>query len=223
MHGQSHTDRERELATLAKRQHGVVSRRQLTALGIGRGAIDARLRLSRLHPIHRGVYAVGHAPLSLRARWMAAVLAYGDEAVLSHQSAAALWGLMRPKSLPIDVTSHRGRPGRSGIRLHRSHLAEDERAVEAGIPVTSVPRTLLDLAGVVGEQPLARAFEEADRLKLLRMPALERICTQAGKRKAWLLFAVSSMPPRHRSSPVRHWRTASPSSTETTLPTCQNQ
>lgn len=113
---------------------------------------------------------------------MAAVLAYGDGAVLSHRSAAALWGLARSRA-PIDVTGPRGRPGRKGIRLHRSPVADDERAVEAGIPVTSLPRTLLDLAEVVDEQRLKRAFEEADRLKLLRMPELERVCAQAGRRK----------------------------------------
>ncbi|HXS47141.1 MAG TPA: DUF559 domain-containing protein [Solirubrobacterales bacterium] len=113
---------------------------------------------------------------------MAAVLAYGKEAVLSHRSAAALWDLMRSRS-PIDVTCQRGRSGRKGILLHRSHVRDDERTDQAGIPVTSLPRTLLDLASVVDEQRLKRAFEEADRLKLLRIPEMELACARAGRRK----------------------------------------
>ncbi len=160
-----------------------MARRQLAALGLGRGAIDARVRIGHLGVLHRGVYAMGHFPLSIRGRWLAAVLACGDRAVLSHRSAACLWGLARPRRGPIDVTNPRGSHGPAGIHLHRSKLAEDERAVEARIPITSVPRTLLDLAEVLDEDGLRRAFEEADRLKLLRMPELERVCAQAGRRK----------------------------------------
>jgi very-short-patch-repair endonuclease len=175
--------RERGLAALAGRQHGVVGRDQLLALGLGDGAIKARLQLGQLHSIHRGVYSVGHGRLTVRSKWLAAVLASGDGAVLSHGSAAALWGLMRPRWSPVDITSSHGRPGRDGIVLHRSPLQDDERAVEARIPVTSVARTLLDLAGVLDGDSLQRAFEEADRLKLLQLPELERICARAGKRK----------------------------------------
>jgi very-short-patch-repair endonuclease/predicted transcriptional regulator of viral defense system len=192
MHGQSHTlrkrraerrERERRIGTLAERQHGVVARRQLAALGLGRGAIDARVRIGHLQVLHRGVYAMGHVPLSIRGRWLAAVLACGDRAVLSHRSAACLWGLARPRRGPIDVTNPRGSHGPAGIRLHRSKLTEDEWTVEARVPITSVARTLLDLAEVLDEDGLRRAFEEADRLKLLRMPELERVCVRAGRRK----------------------------------------
>src|SRR3954471_20896603 len=79
------------IAALADRQHGVVERTQLTSLGLRRGAIEWRVQRERLHPVHRGVYAVGHHVLSVRGRWMAAVLAAGPHAVLSHRSAAALW------------------------------------------------------------------------------------------------------------------------------------
>ncbi len=134
---------------------------------------------------------------------MAAVLAYGDGAVLSHRSAAALWGLMRPRWSPIEVTSRHGRAGRPRILLHRSRVANDELAVEAEIPVTSLPRTLLDLAEVVDELRLRRAFEEADRLKLLRMPELERVCARAGRRKGLVtlrrLIAAATAPATTRS------------------------
>jgi very-short-patch-repair endonuclease len=175
--------REQELAAMGRRQHGVVARRQLAALGIGNGAIKARLRLGQLHAVHRGVYSLGHRSLTIRGAWLAAVLACGDEALLSHRSAAALWGLTRPRRSPVEVTSRHGRTGRDGILLHHSPLADGERSIEAGIPVTSVARTLLDLAEVLDEDGLRRAFEEADRLKLLRMPALEQVCARAGKRK----------------------------------------
>ena len=192
MHGQSHAlrggrverfERERQIGALAEKQQGVVTRRQLAALGLGRGAIDARVRIGHLRVLHRGVYAIGHGPLSLRGRWLAAVLARGDQAVLSHRSAACLWGLARPRHGQVDVTNPQGSRGPAGIRLHRSKLASDERTVEARIPVTTVARTLLDLAEVLDEDGLRQAFEEADRLKILRMPALEQVCARAGKRK----------------------------------------
>lgn len=196
-------ERERGLASLATRQHGVVARRQLVALGLGRGAIDARVGSGRLHPLHRGVYAYGHRRLGLRGFWMAAVLAYGDGALLSHGSAGSLWGLMRARASPIDVTALHGRPGRKGIRLHRSRVGDDERATQAGIPVTSLPRTLLDLAEVVDEDRLTRAFEEADRLGLLRMPAIEQVCAQAGNRRGLAalrrLIAAAKAPVTTRS------------------------
>lgn len=192
MHGQSHAlqdgraerlTRERQIRALAERQQGVVARRQLAALGLGRGAIDARVRIGHLRVLHRGIYAMGHGPLSLRGRWLAAVLACGDRAVLSHRSAACLWGLVRPRRGQIEVTNPQGSRGPADIRLHRSKLTSDERTVEAKIPITTVARTLLDLAEVLDEDGLRRAFEEADRLKLLRLPALEQVCARAGKRK----------------------------------------
>src|SRR4030088_860250 len=82
-----------EVAALAERQHGVVARAQLDALGVGRGAVEHRLEEGRLHGLHRGVYAVGHRVIPREGHWMAAVLAMGSEAVLSHRSAAALWGM----------------------------------------------------------------------------------------------------------------------------------
>src|SRR3954469_5452973 len=114
------------IAALADRQHGVVARRQLVALGLSARAIEHRLERGRLHLLHRGVYAVGHRVLSQRGRWMAAVLACGEGAVLSHRSAAALWGI-RPTSRPgIEVTTARQLRPRTGLLPHRAVLPADE-------------------------------------------------------------------------------------------------
>jgi Protein of unknown function (DUF559) len=118
-----------------------------------------------------------------RGHWLAAVLACGDGAVLSHLSAGALWGLIGYRRGPVDVTSATGRPGRAGIALHQTKVNDDERNVTARIPVTSVSRTLVDLAGILDSTRLRRAFEEADRLRLLDTKALLRSCDRAGGRR----------------------------------------
>lgn len=195
---------ERQLTQLATRQHGVVARDQLLNLGLGRGAIDARVRSGRLHVIHRGVYMVSRTRIGQRGHWLAAVLAYGDEALLSHGSAAALWGLMRGSGSVTDVTSWRGRPGRRGIRLHRSQVKPSERARRDGIPVTCPARTLLDVAEVVDSDRFARVFEEADRLGLLEMRVLEELCEAAEGRRGVTacrqMIAAATAPVTTRST-----------------------
>ncbi len=179
--------KERELARLATRQHGVIARRQLLALGFGEEAIKVRLDAERLQALHREVFAVGHARVSRQGRRIAAVLAYGDGALLSHHSAAALWGLMRPRAGAIDVTAPVGRQGihrRDGIWIHRGRLHPEDRANCAGIPVTTVARTLFDLAEVVDLKQLESAWEEADRLKLLRLTEVEAVSERGYGRRA---------------------------------------
>lgn len=154
------------MAELSMRQHGVVTRAQLLELGLGRRAIGHRLERGRLHPIHRGVYAVGHPELSRAARWTAAVLAGGPGAVLSHRCAGALWGIRSDSRSRIEVTTPRGQHARPGIQFHRSWLPPDEVTVRDGIPVTTVPRTLFDLAAVVDQRQLERAVNEAEVLRL---------------------------------------------------------
>ncbi|HEY5943793.1 MAG TPA: type IV toxin-antitoxin system AbiEi family antitoxin domain-containing protein, partial [Solirubrobacterales bacterium] len=109
------------IARIAALQHGVVTAAQLSAVGLGRMAISERSRNSRLHRIHQGVYAVGHKGLSLHGRIMAAVLASGPEAVLSHASAAVFWQLLYPIKGPVhvSVSTISGRKRRCGILLHR--------------------------------------------------------------------------------------------------------
>jgi hypothetical protein len=156
---------DRAIADLARRQHGVVSRKQLLGLGLGRGAIGHRVAVGRLHPVHAGAYAVGHPLTSRHGRWMAAVLVAGEGAVLSHRCAAALWGIGPGSPGLAEVTSPR-RGSRRGMTLHWSRLAADEVTRVDGIPVTSVARTLLELAGVLRPRALERALDEAERLRL---------------------------------------------------------
>jgi very-short-patch-repair endonuclease len=151
------------IAALAGRQHGVVGRAQLLAAGIEATAIKRRVQASRLHPLYRGVYAVGHLVLSQRGRWMAATLA--TNAVLSHRSAGALWSL-RPWTGRIELTAPRGTTQRQALLLHRAVLADDEITARDGIPVTTPARTLLDLAAVLQRHQLQQAINEAERLRL---------------------------------------------------------
>lgn len=157
---------DRAIAAVAERQHGIVARSQLTSLGLGRRAIAHRLECGRLHAVHRGVYAVGHRVLSQQGRWMAAVLASGPGAALSHEAAAASWGLRTTARSRIDVTAPAKRGSRRGIRFHSAVLPADEVTVAGGVPVTTPPRTLLDLAGAVRPHALARAVDEAEALRL---------------------------------------------------------
>jgi len=163
------------IAELAARQHGVVTWRQLLAVGLGRGAIEHRNRSGRLHRLHRGVYAVGHRRLSREGRWMAAVLALGEGAVLSHRSAAALWDLRPSAAGKIDVTvpARTGRARRSGVRVHRSSaLPASEVTRHDTIAVTTVARTLLDLAEIVPSSSSQRALERAEGLRLFDLRAI---------------------------------------------------
>jgi REase_MTES_1575/Transcriptional regulator, AbiEi antitoxin len=173
-----------EVGELAQRQHGVVAHRQLTDIGLSPSAIRRRLGLGRLHPVHRGVYAVGHSGLSGHGRWIAAVLACGPSALLSHGTAAALWAIISSSSAQIHVVAARTRNGRRGIVLHRPrYLPEEDRAVVDGIPVTSVARTLVDLAGVLPGQRLKHAVDEAERLQLFDLRAVERVMHRGHARR----------------------------------------
>jgi very-short-patch-repair endonuclease len=147
-----------EAARLAAGQHGYVTRSQLLNAGVSARAIDRRLESGRLVRIHRGVYAVGHVPPSPYARAMAAVLACGPGAVLSHRAAAALWGLIRwPATREVTAPTDRRMPG---VRTHRSRQRTDV-TTHYGIPTTTPARTLLDLAGILDRVSLTRAVNDA--------------------------------------------------------------
>ena len=160
-----------------------MSRRQLLAAGLSVRTIERRVEAGRLRPLHQGVYAVGGFALGRKGTWMAAVLACGEGALLSHRSAAALWGLMRDRGLPVEVTAARGRR-RRGIAVHEGGIVAADRTAVAVIPVTTIARTLFDLAEFVDESTHERAFEEADRLGLLRIADLEAVCARGVGRRA---------------------------------------
>ena len=198
------------MARLAASQHGVVAYGQLVRIGFGAEAIRYRLENSRLHRLYRGVYAVGHSAIAVRGHWMAAVLACGPGAVLSHLTAAALWGLRHITGGRTDVTAPRSRHGRPGIRLHRVHsLHPDDRTQCDGIPVTSVSRTLLDLAEVLNPRQLERALDEAERLRLFDLRAVEELLRRSrgrrGVRRLSELLALRRLPADTRSKLERRF------------------
>jgi hypothetical protein len=150
---------------IAGRQHGVVTLEQLREAGIGRTEVTRRVQAGRLHRLHRGVYAVGHRSLSWRGRWLAAVLAEGDGAVLSHSSAVALWEFLRPIQGPAHVTvgaARRPKP-RAGIVVHRSRtLTPRDITRRHGIAVTTPARAISDVRGTIEPYLFRRALRQAE-------------------------------------------------------------
>jgi very-short-patch-repair endonuclease len=162
----------------AASQHGVVTRRQLLDAGFSSAEIDHRIARGRLHRLWRGVYAVGRPRLTLLGWWRAAVLACGPDALLSHDSAAALWGIRdtntanegeqpRPGTIHVSVSATRS-PHRAGIRVHRrTELSESERGLCREIPVTTPARTLVDLSTLHCPEQLEAWVNRADKLGLI--------------------------------------------------------
>jgi len=150
------------IGDLAESQHGVVARKQLLTLGLGRGAIEDRIARGQLRRVHWGVYAVGHRPMTPESRLMAAVLAGGRDAVLSHRSAGPLWGILPLMSIAPEVTRPTRCESRPGMRIHCGLLKPDEVTRLTGIPVTSAPRTVLDIAALSSTAQLEKALNELE-------------------------------------------------------------
>lgn len=197
------------IAELAERQHGVVAGWQLVALGIGRRTIRYRASIGRLHRIHRDVYAVGHRMLTPKGHRMAAVLAYGSDAVLSHRSAAAQWTISQASG-KIDVTTPRSKRSRPGTRAHAAILHPEDIAAHDGIPVTSVARTILDLAATLRNEALTGLIEEADRRERFDLRALDRAMARrphaAGVARLRAVLAAYRGTPDTRSGLERGFR-----------------
>jgi predicted transcriptional regulator of viral defense system len=198
------------IARLAARQHGVVTVVQLLAAGLDRDAIAYRRRVGRLHLLHRGVYAVGHRPPSPLAKAMAAVLACGPGAALSHGSAAALWRIVPRWCSPTHVaaTSDRRHPS---IHIHRSTHAD--ATTHYGIRVTTPARTLVDLADVLNERALTRAVNEAQVLRLVTSAELTTLFTRYPGRAPHHSSPSGAPPP---PPPARTSKTTSSASSSTT-------
>ena len=171
------------LTELAERQYGVVSIRQLeTTLGYSPDRVKHAVAAGHLHRLHRGVYAVGHRLLSTHGRCLAAVLACGPHALLSHRSAAWLWGISRYGPAPLAVTGPQPRKPRGPIHLHRSAILTDaDRALVERIPVTALPRTLLDCAAESRFSHLQRMLERSEELKLFDLAPVEDLLGRSGR------------------------------------------
>jgi hypothetical protein len=183
------------VAELAERQHGVVSTAQLRAAGVGQGAVELRVLRGWLHQVHRGVYAVGHSRLTQRGRMWAAVLACGGVgiAILSHRTAAAAWDLSPLPSGRLDVTTMRRSVSTAKLRVHKGQTLDpldDVVRQPDGLPVTSVARTLVDLAGVLTAQQLERSCHRAEVLRRLDVREVQRVLAGARRRGAGALRAA---------------------------------
>lgn len=164
------------IVALAERQHGTIATRQLLALGLDRDAIAYRVRVGRLFRLHRGVYAVGRRTLDRRGVWMAAVLACGAGAVLSHRSAGGLHGLLSGDGAGVDVSvvGYGGRKPRAGMHVHRVALEPWETASTDAIPATTPARTLVDLCAGAAPARIARLVTRAERLRAYDDRAVRR-------------------------------------------------
>ena len=168
--------RSRQAWGLARRQHGVLTHADLIRLGFSPKAIKHRVGTGRLHPVVRGVYAVGRPRLNREGRWLAAVLACGPGAALSHRSAAALWRFGKEHEDYIDVSVRRASEARiRGIRCHRRPtLPPSAITVRLNIPLTQPVQTFLDLATVTGPKGLERAINEADKRDVIDPDVLRK-------------------------------------------------
>jgi very-short-patch-repair endonuclease len=174
--------RSAEAWRLATRQHGILTRKNLLELGYGPRSIEHRLRSGRLHPVYRGVYAVGRPEVSHEGRWMATVLACGRSALLSHRSAAALWGFAKEHADYVEISVRRqSQPRLSGLRAHRRpSLPAADVTARRGIPLTTPVRTFLDLVSVMGPRDLERAINEADKRDVVDADALRHALDERG-------------------------------------------
>jgi very-short-patch-repair endonuclease len=215
---------DRRIDEVAARQHGVIALRQLEEVGLGRRGVSKRTSTGRLHRVHRAVYAVGHRGLSLHGRWMAAVLACGKGAVLSHGSAAVLWKLLRPLDGPshVSIPVTTGRKPQRGITLHRCpSLAEPSPLpsyLPSGggrgrrltthrdhIPVTTVQRTIEDLPGHLPSRLVRRAIRQAEMMGF-RLDGIESDRTRSDLESFFLaLCRRHGLPPPEVNVKLGHW------------------
>lgn len=169
--------RDARIAALATERHGILSLAEMATVGLDRSAVHRRVRAGRLHRVGRGVYAVGHPRMTPHGRLRAAVLACGEDALLSHAAAAAVHGLRAWPAGRLDVTipTQAGRTAPDGVRLHRSaSLTEEDLTRDDHLPRTSWARTLVDLAGTLDRERLRAAVNEAEVRRLFDLPVLER-------------------------------------------------
>jgi very-short-patch-repair endonuclease len=195
------------VARLAEEQHGVVGRGQLVGIGLSERAVEHRVAMGRLYPVARGVYAVGHGRISRLGRWMTAVLASGPTAVLSHRSAAALWGIRGPAGGAVDVTIPHRSTSSDRIRRHLAVLPADEVTVCEGIAVTTAPRTIFDLAATSSVDRVEHDIRQVEYLRLYdRLSLIDVIDRYPGRRGVRLiretLSRIETLPGGRVRSPL---------------------
>jgi hypothetical protein len=205
------TRRRRSLAELAERQHGVIARRQLAALGFSDAAVARLVGDGFLCRKVHGVYAVGHPTLTRHGWWMVAVLAGGEDSVLSHRAAAALFELLPGRSLIDIIVPRHSADDLPGIRAHRCVLRPSDVVIHHGVPVTGVARTLLDLAGSEPPERLAEALDAALMLELYDHAEMVQVLARYPRRRGVrsLRLALSRLgdePERFRSRSERRAR-----------------
>jgi Transcriptional regulator, AbiEi antitoxin len=183
IHARDVSSDDEAIAQLARPQHGIVARGQLKDLGISERAIDHRAAAGRLRRLHPGVYAVGHEALSHTARVQSAVLSVAPGAATSHMTAAALWKLCDPPRGPIHVTAARKRAPKRGVAIHRGILPGEDVTILDGIPVTTVPRTLLDVSATGNPSALRRLVKQAEFERLTDTAALAAILERYPRRR----------------------------------------
>lgn len=175
------------IADLAGAQHGLVTRWQLLASGVGPAAIETRIQDGRLRRVHAGVYSAGAVPLAQKGRWMAGVLAGGSGAALGWRSAAAMHDIRATTSPWVEVVvpggSRRRRRGNLLLHTARRPFHPDDTMVVDAIRVTTPERTLLDLADVLPFPQLQRAYEQAERLELLDHTRLRALAERSNGRR----------------------------------------
>jgi very-short-patch-repair endonuclease len=196
----------RQIAEISEGQQGAISLQQLRTIGLSGSAVRSRVEEGSLHSVHEGVYGVGQPLLTTKGRLMAAVLACGETAVVSHRTAAWLWGIRETDNASIDVTAS-NRRGRSpvGIVAHRDGtLIAADRTRLQGIPCTTVARTLLDLAGIVPMWDLRKAVAEAEVLRSIDRSTLSALIRRSRGRRgvARLRLLIDELDPAT-------WRTRS--------------
>lgn len=186
------------LVVLVDRQWGAVSRVQLLACGVAPGTITAWLATGRLRPLHRGVYAVGHAALRREGYWMAAVLACGPDAALAGRSAAAALDLLPYASATVHVVTGRALRGRPGIHPHRARALDGCDVISvSGIPTTTIARTALDLAATEPRHRVERFLAQADRQQRYDQRALEDVIARNnGHHGAGALASIIAAEPQ---------------------------
>jgi predicted transcriptional regulator of viral defense system len=176
------------IAHLARRQHGVVTRSQLLARGVSRREVAYRIERRRLHVIQRGVYAVGYDLLSQKGVWLAACLT--AKGTISHRTAGTAWEILSSPLLEVTASHSRRRPG---IRIYCQRLERDEITTLEGVPVTTVVRTVLDLAAILSPRELERALNEAEVRRLTHAGALQTLIDRYPRRQGTAGLRRSSM------------------------------